>query len=213
MKKILKKYLFIILSCIIMLGITGCSDEVTDSEGMVQQNNSQYLESSENLDESEENEGIDDYVEDSRIQVPKASSDCEGVSYIEVVDMFQKAGFTDVKVYGTEIEHTTEVADKTVVMVSVDGRELFDKNAKFEKDSEVKIVYYVILPEPVQSEQQDVTNVDTNNDGSNSQEMVWIPKTGKKYHSKSSCSNMKNPSQVTKEEAEDMGYEPCKKCY
>ncbi len=45
------------------------------------------------------------------------------------------------------------------------------------------------------------------------QEMVWIPKTGKKYHSRSSCSNMKNPSQVTKEQAKNSGYSPCKKCY
>lgn len=43
--------------------------------------------------------------------------------------------------------------------------------------------------------------------------MVWIPQSGSKYHSKSSCSNMKNPTQVTKEEAEQRGYEPCKKCY
>lgn len=42
---------------------------------------------------------------------------------------------------------------------------------------------------------------------------VWIPKTGSKYHSHSSCSNMKNPSKVTKSEAESMGYGPCKKCY
>lgn len=44
-------------------------------------------------------------------------------------------------------------------------------------------------------------------------EMVWIPRTGKKYHCSSSCSNMKNPSQVTKSEAISMGYTPCKKCY
>lgn len=43
--------------------------------------------------------------------------------------------------------------------------------------------------------------------------MVWIPKSGKKYHSSKSCSNMKNPSQVTIEEAERLGFEPCKKCY
>ena len=43
--------------------------------------------------------------------------------------------------------------------------------------------------------------------------MVWIPKSGSKYHSKSSCSNMKNPSQVTEQEAIQRGYEPCKKCY
>ena len=44
-------------------------------------------------------------------------------------------------------------------------------------------------------------------------EMVWIPRTGSKYHSRSSCSNMKNPSQVTRSQAESMGYDPCKKCY
>ena len=53
---------------------------------------------------------------------------------------------------------------------------------------------------------------ETNNNtgGSN---MVWIPNSGSKYHSHSSCSNMKNPSQVTKSEAENRGYEPCKKCW
>ncbi len=44
-------------------------------------------------------------------------------------------------------------------------------------------------------------------------DMVWLPKSGKKYHSHSGCSNMKDPSQVTKEEAEDRGYTPCKKCW
>ena len=43
--------------------------------------------------------------------------------------------------------------------------------------------------------------------------MVWIPQSGSKYHSSPSCSNMKNPTQVTVEEAESRGYEPCKKCY
>lgn len=44
-------------------------------------------------------------------------------------------------------------------------------------------------------------------------DVVWIPKSGSKYHSHSSCSNMKNPSQVSKSEAENRGYEPCKKCW
>ena len=43
--------------------------------------------------------------------------------------------------------------------------------------------------------------------------MVWIPQSGSKYHSHSGCSNMKNPSQVTKSRAEEIGYTPCKKCY
>ena len=43
--------------------------------------------------------------------------------------------------------------------------------------------------------------------------MVWIPKSGSKYHSYSGCSNMRNPSQVTLEKAQSLGYTPCKKCY
>ena len=51
----------------------------------------------------------------------------------------------------------------------------------------------------------------SNNSGSST--MVWIPKSGKKYHRSSSCSNMKNPSQVTLEKAQSLGYTPCSKCY
>lgn len=43
--------------------------------------------------------------------------------------------------------------------------------------------------------------------------MVWIPQSGSKYHSSSSCSNMKNPSQVPLEQAIANGYTACKKCH
>lgn len=42
--------------------------------------------------------------------------------------------------------------------------------------------------------------------------LVWISKTGKKYHSSSACSNMKSPSQVSREEALRRGLAPCKRC-
>lgn len=44
-------------------------------------------------------------------------------------------------------------------------------------------------------------------------EQVWIPQTGSKYHRRSGCSGMKNPTQVSKTRSESLGYEPCKKCY
>ena len=44
-------------------------------------------------------------------------------------------------------------------------------------------------------------------------EMVWIPQTGKRYHRNKSCSGMKNPSEVTVEEAADFGFTPCGNCY
>lgn len=42
--------------------------------------------------------------------------------------------------------------------------------------------------------------------------MVWVPRSGSKYHSKSDCSGMKNPHQVTLEEALSCGFTPCKRC-
>ena len=57
------------------------------------------------------------------------------------------------------------------------------------------------------------TTTKTSSKKSSKPSKVWIVSTGKKYHSKKTCSNMNNPKQVSKEEAEERGYEPCKKCY
>ncbi len=43
--------------------------------------------------------------------------------------------------------------------------------------------------------------------------LVWIPASGAKYHSYPGCSNMKNPTQVTQDEAVSMGYDACKRCH
>jgi DNA-entry nuclease len=47
----------------------------------------------------------------------------------------------------------------------------------------------------------------------NDSEKVWISGSGKRYHSNKECSNMKNPTQITIEEAKNQGKEPCSKCY
>ena len=44
-------------------------------------------------------------------------------------------------------------------------------------------------------------------------EMVWVPQSGKKYHSNAACSGMKDPTQLSVSEAVRQGYEPCKRCY
>ena len=48
---------------------------------------------------------------------------------------------------------------------------------------------------------------------SGSSVMVWIPRTGQKYHNNAKCSNMKKPYYFTIEEAVRRGFTPCKKCY
>lgn len=59
----------------------------------------------------------------------------------------------------------------------------------------------------VQQEQE----VQQNNIG----EQVWITATGSKYHNKSNCgsTNSNNARQISRDEAESMGYDACKKCY
>ena len=42
---------------------------------------------------------------------------------------------------------------------------------------------------------------------------VWITRKGVRYHSSSSCSNMKNPYTVTLEQAQASGRTPCRKCW
>ena len=49
-------------------------------------------------------------------------------------------------------------------------------------------------------------------DSSNQEPMVWISGYGSTYHSRSSCSNMRDPWQVTISEAQSMRRTPCKKC-
>ncbi len=55
--------------------------------------------------------------------------------------------------------------------------------------------------------------LETQTESSSSAGMVWIPQSGSRYHRYASCSGMNNPTQVTREEAEAMGYTPCKRCY
>ena len=55
--------------------------------------------------------------------------------------------------------------------------------------------------------------ITTTKKSTTTEQMVWIPESGTKYHSKSSCSNMKNPSQVSKTRAIELGYSACKRCF
>ena len=41
---------------------------------------------------------------------------------------------------------------------------------------------------------------------------VYIPRTGKCYHKRSKCGNMRKPSKVTLKYAKSHGYRACKKC-
>lgn len=65
-----------------------------------------------------------------------------------------------------------------------------------------------------ESSQTSGNNVTVPDQSQQTQDGVWVPTSGgTKYHSKSSCSGMKNPMQVSLETAIANGYEPCKRCH
>lgn len=101
--------------------------------------------------------------------------------------------------------------------------EVDKERAAQEKAEQEKVAQEKIVQEKAE---QSSGNISKSSSGSSSQsvtvptsedkegDLVWVPtKGGTKYHSKASCSNMKDPMQVTKEHAEANGYTPCKKCY
>ena len=117
---------------------------------------------------------------------------------------------TDYTWYSDDGEYTTLVvacADGKVTSVDKRDKDIFwtssgKPNFSADKDK--------ILEK--REEEQTRSNTGSSGSSSGGGDMVWIPRTGSKYHYDSSCSNMRNPSKVTKSEAINMGFEPCKKC-
>ena len=79
------------------------------------------------------------------------------------------------------------------------------------KDTSTKKVEEAQKPSSDNADTNSVTVPSASETGGN---LVWVPTNGgTKYHTKSSCSGMKDPIQVTEETAIANGYEPCKRCH
>ena len=118
---------------------------------------------------------------------------------------------------GTETAENATTKSVTQTTVSVSKEQTTQSVTNTEKVTKEKTTEAVTekteaaAPQVEEKQQAVEEPVVSNNSGSST--MVWIPKSGKKYHRSSSCSNMKNPSQVTIEKAQSLGYTPCSKCY
>lgn len=148
------------------------------------------------------------------ISAPVSNSATEGVYYQDIVDTFKEAGFTNVTSVSYEAEALSSPSYEGYgVYIFIDGDPYFEDSAEFEPDAKVEVAY-AVMPEPTPTpEPTPEPTVAPTPEPTPEEPMVWIPTSGSKYHRNSSCSNMKNPTQVTKSEAERRGYDPCKKCY
>lgn len=75
-----------------------------------------------------------------------------------------------------------------------------------------------VISDPASTDNSNVSTYSESNDVAPAndtvqQDMVWVDDTAAKYHRKSNCSGMDNAYQVTREQAESMGKEACKKCF
>lgn len=71
------------------------------------------------------------------------------------------------------------------------------------------------ISESYQESEAEVGEVPATETAPVQEEQVWISATGSKYHNKPDCGNMNpdNARQMSRSEAENSGYEACKKCY
>ena len=77
--------------------------------------------------------------------------------------------------------------------------------------SEQEISYEPVAPQSSEAGDNTVTVPDEAETGDN---LVWVPVNGgTKYHTKSSCSKMKDPIQVSLDTAIKNGYTACKRCH
>lgn len=175
------------------------------------------------------------------IRVPDCWMNLVELHYEDVEKMFIDAGFTDVTVQPHEIDYdVSKVFEGSVVNIEIGNNATFEATDEFYTNVPVRIDYRVkpkstseqVQPSeqqpPQQHESTPSDNSEENGNGTSSggtgvtvpqQEetganLVWVPTNGgTKYHSKASCSGMKDPIQVSLDTAIANGYTACKRCH
>lgn len=120
----------------------------------------------------------------------------------------------------TESEEIISTETETTENTEVESNESEQQESEISSDeqsesTDAHVEETPVVEEPAAEQQVSEQTQETVTQSETQQEQVyvWIDATGKKYHSKSTCSNMSDPYQVTKEQAEAEGRDACKKCY
>ena len=108
-----------------------------------------------------------------------------------------------VEEYGPKYHKDSKCSNvKDPIQITLDEAFIVGRTACTECCDEAFLYEYVI---PLEAKQ-----IASSGSGSGT---VWIPNSGDKYHSNSSCSGMENPTQVSLDEAVNRGFTACSKCY
>ena len=168
------------------------------------------------------------------VEVPDAWFNLMEKHYKDVKKQFEDVGFTNVTCVAHEIDYNeNNVFEGSVVNIAIgeNGENCtFEKGEQYPEDIKIRIDYRVKPVKDTSSENnQTESSSQTQSNGGNSTgnsgvtvpkqeenkgDLVWVPTNGgTKYHSRSGCSGMKNPMQVSVETAKANGYTPCARCH
>ena len=149
---------------------------------------------------------------DGQVCAPCSGASCEGRDYRTLVRQFRDAGFENLSLIAEDTGFDgAAVFDGCVLFVSIDGDRTFSSETVFAPDAAVEI-HYAVKSED-ESAVSGGASAESSAAAANADEMVWIPQSGAKYHTRADCGNMIAPRQVTQSEAERLGYTPCRRCH
>lgn len=149
---------------------------------------------------------------DGQVCAPCSGASCEGRDYRTLVRQFRDAGFENLSLIAEDTGFDgAAVFDGCVLFVSIDGDKAFSNETVFAPDAAVEI-HYAVKSED-ESAASSGASAESSAAAANADEMVWIPQSGAKYHTRADCGNMIAPRQVTQSEAERLGYTPCRRCH
>ena len=104
-----------------------------------------------------------------------------------------------------ELEAQKKAEEEAKKQAELEAQKKAEEEAKKQAELEAQ--------KKAEEEAKEEPKEETQTESQKEEPMVWIPSSGSKYHSNSSCSGMNNPTQIPKSDAESRGYDPCKKCY
>lgn len=141
---------------------------------------------------------------DGQVCAPCSGASCEGRDYRTLVRQFRDAGFENLSLIAEDTGFDgAAVFDGCVLFVSIDGDKAFSNETVFAPDAAVEI-HYAVKSED-ESAASSGASAESSAAAANADEMVWIPQSGAKYHTRADCGNMIAPRQVTQSEAERVG--------
>lgn len=134
-----------------------------------------------------------------------SDNEIASVSYVNDVATvsFKSEGTADISFIANDEVHSNVTTIIVIDREAEEQRAKEEAERKAQEEAERKAAEEAAKKEQEESQKQEVPQ----------EEMVWISSSGSRYHSKASCSNMENPTEVTISTAKSRNLTPCKRCY